>query len=136
MYSIKLDENKYFTGSYAIIGKVEDGIDINTLPPDMDKATFYKYDYHDVVTTEQVPDIDTETGEPKVDELGNPLYIEQSVITSVLDWIYDDEKYQAHLTEEANKVPELTLEEKIVSLQEDNDLLKGCVMELANILFA
>ena len=30
---ILLDENNYFTGSYAIVGDIEGGIEINELPP-------------------------------------------------------------------------------------------------------
>lgn len=31
--NILLDENNYFTGSYAIVGDIEGGIEINELPP-------------------------------------------------------------------------------------------------------
>lgn len=44
MYSIRLDDNTYFTGAYAEIGSVIGGIDVPSLPPDMTKATCYKYD--------------------------------------------------------------------------------------------
>lgn len=138
MYNIKLDENKFYTGSYAKVGKVQDGINIPTLPPtdDNTKALCYKYDYHDVITYEYDTVYNEETGEIEVDEEGNIVTIEREVITSVLEWIFDEYKYQLLMDEIANYVPELTSEEKIAQLSEDNELLKGCIMELADILFA
>lgn len=33
MYNVQLDENKFYTGTYAKIGKVINGVDVNELPP-------------------------------------------------------------------------------------------------------
>lgn len=43
---ILLDENNYFTGSYAIVGNIEGGIEINELPPyeDIEKQLSCKYE--------------------------------------------------------------------------------------------
>jgi hypothetical protein len=43
---ILLDENNYFTGSYAIVGDIEGGIEINELPPykTIEEQTSCKYE--------------------------------------------------------------------------------------------
>lgn len=93
MYNIKLDENKYFTGSYAKVGKVNGGIDIETLPPEMDKAQYYKYDYYEEITVEQVPEIDEIGGFIKLDDDGNICYIDKASSKTILGWIFDADKY-------------------------------------------
>lgn len=70
MYSVQLDENGYFTGSYAEVGSVEDGVSVPSLPPDMSKATCYKLE-HDIMA------------------LGNDGWQNNSKI-----WIFDDNKWQ------------------------------------------
>lgn len=97
MYSIKLDENKFFTGAYAKVGKIEGGIDIYTLPPDITKAQFYKYDYHDVTMFRDIPDIDSETQLQKQDVDGNLLFIPEPYIQTIIEWIFDEIKYQEFL---------------------------------------
>lgn len=44
MYSVKLDKDGYFTGAYAEIGTIDDGIDVENLPKDLSKYCFYKYE--------------------------------------------------------------------------------------------
>ena len=97
MYNIRLDENKYYTGTYVSVGKVGGGIDIPTLPPDMEKSKFYKYDYHEVFITNLVADIDEMTGEQKIDAENNLLYIEEIVPIIELGWIFDEVKYNESL---------------------------------------
>lgn len=130
MYNIKLDENNYYTGSYATVGKVEGGIEIPTLPPtaDLEKALFYKYDYHNITVIEQQPS-------DELDEYGNQVYEDVEVVKSVLDWIFDETKYNEYLVQKSKETLELTTDEKIIVLQEENELLKGCIMELASIIF-
>ena len=41
MYSVKLDENNFFQGIYAKIGKVEGGTDIALLPPKENELCYY-----------------------------------------------------------------------------------------------
>lgn len=108
MYNIKLDDNKYFTGSYVTVGTVNGGIDIPNLPPteSIKKKLFYKYDYHDTV-------VDGET-------------------ISVLDWVFDEEKYNLYLENEANKPITPTVDELIASLQVENANLKTGLDELTN----
>lgn len=138
MYSVKLDENKYFTGRYAIIGKVDGGIDIDSLPPieDYSKSLCYKYEYIEKSETSYVPVIDEETGEQKLDENGEPLFTEDVHIINIMDWVFDEVKYKEYLDSELNKPVEQTLKEKIAFLVEENDLLKWCIMELADEVYA
>jgi hypothetical protein len=132
MYNIKLDENKYYTGSYAKIGNVEGGIDIPTLPPtdDAEKAIFYKYDYHNVSNVYQVPDINETTGLQKKDENGNLIFKEETMTTSNLEWFFDEEKYNKWLEEVKNKPKELTLEEQVTNLIAENKSLSDTIDKL------
>ena len=41
MYSVKLDENNFYQGIYAKIGKVENGTDISSLPPEEHELCYY-----------------------------------------------------------------------------------------------
>ena len=130
MYSIKLDSEKFWTGSYAKIGKVEGGIDIPTLTPDMEKAKFYKYDYYDVTTithrpkTHLVPVCD-ENGEPMfneddepilseeyvTDENGEIVYEEVPVTTHQLGWFFVEEKYNEYLRSRLEEVKQIKIDE-------------------------
>ena len=144
-----LDLEKFYTGSYVNTGGIVSNNVAPTLPPtdDLEKAMFYKYDYRDVTTITQQPitqiviTVNEESGEtieteePVLDEYGNQVYEDIEVIESVLDWIFDEEKYNAYLIQKSKEVPKSTTNEKIVVLQEDDELLKGCIMELASIIF-
>lgn len=103
MYNVKLDNTRHYV-THATIGGCG-GINISTLPPDMNKAIFYIYDYMDIPIIEKVP---------IVDEYGNETgqYIDQQVTTTVLDWYLDEDKYNNYLLEELstikkNKISEL-----------------------------
>lgn len=126
MYSVLLDDKKYYTGKFSDRGKIKNGIDISTLPPtdDLIKALFYIYDYHDVSSIVQVPVISSITGEQKVDENGDPIFEDKEITTSILEWFFDDVKYQQYLADEAGKIPEPTLEEKVATLINENATLK------------
>lgn len=103
MINVKLDETNHFTGSYAMVGKVEGGIDVESLPsePDVNKLWCYKYELHDVITTQIVPVMVTnqETGEvtQQLDENGNPVTTEQTVTTPILGWYLDEIKYNEYI---------------------------------------
>lgn len=114
MFNVKLDENNYFTGSYAKVGKVAGGIDVPTLPPETDKATLYKWEQRmesvpiqkpvlgedGLPTYEQVPVMDEETQTQAVDVEGHPIFtngeqIFETVTEQVLSpfkWWLDDSK--------------------------------------------
>lgn len=128
MYNIKLDENKFYTGSYAKVGKVQGGMDLPSLPPteDSQKALCYKYDYHDVTSSQfiEVPVTNEETGEPILDENSNPIYTteEEVVTTSVLGWYLDEDKYNSVL---ATQLQEL----KNIKKQEMNEICQQTIWE-------
>lgn len=46
MIIVQLDENKYFTGSYAKVGSIQNGVEVYDLPEDLSnhKTTCWKYD--------------------------------------------------------------------------------------------
>ena len=91
--------------------------------------------FRSVITVNEESGETIETEEPVLDEYGNQVYEDIEVIESVLDWIFDEEKYNAYLIQKSKEVPKSTTNEKIVVLQEDDELLKGCIMELASIIF-
>lgn len=93
MYSVKLDEQNYFTGSYAKVGSIPGGVQVTHLPDDMSKAIYYKYGPYTVKETILVEDIDPITEEPKVDEEGQIIYKEQIIEKEVIGWKFDNEKY-------------------------------------------
>ena len=111
MYSVLLDQDNYFTGNYAKVGNIEGGISIESIPPEINSKLqkYWKYDYHDVTKIVKMPTIqivktnaiDDVTGEEILDDEGNPKVIEtpveviedQEVTVSVLEWFFDDIKY-------------------------------------------
>lgn len=40
---VKLDENNYFTGSYATVGKIEGGVEVSQLPNEQDSLKQLAY---------------------------------------------------------------------------------------------
>ena len=41
MYNVGLDENNFYNGSYAEVGTVPNGVDVETLPPAIDQLCYY-----------------------------------------------------------------------------------------------
>ena len=41
MYSVQLDENKFYTGNYATLGRLIDGIEVDELPPIKNQRCYY-----------------------------------------------------------------------------------------------
>ena len=41
MINVLLDENNYFTGNYATVGKIEGGIDVESLPPSENQTCYF-----------------------------------------------------------------------------------------------
>lgn len=95
MYSVRLDEQKYFTGSYVRVGTIPGGVPVRTLPEDMSKATCYKYGPFEVKSTIDVMVCDPETGEPILDENDNIQYEKKEVVIDYVDWQLDEEKANA-----------------------------------------
>lgn len=100
MYSVKLDSDNYFTGSYASVGGIEGGIEVNELPEDMNKALCYKYDNHNVISTIKVPATDETTGEQKIVD-GVPLFEDIQETHTILGWVFDEERYNLKVAEGA-----------------------------------
>ena len=83
---VLLDANHFFTGTYAKIGDIESGIEVNELPPDLseNKATSWNYS-------------------PHFEEVENPKYIEGSeepkTLKKYVEWVFDEERYKNILAE-------------------------------------
>jgi hypothetical protein len=95
MYSVKLDENNYYTGSYAVVGQITGGVDIPTLPPIQNAAQASCYKWGIVVETiiVEVPKINPENGEQEVDENGNFIFVQETKEERRMDWSLDEGKY-------------------------------------------
>lgn len=116
MYNIKLDENNYYTGSYAKVGKIQGGIDVPSLPPTESVLESSCYQWVQVMEsiTDMVPQYDEETGTVLLDEEGNTIHIEQTSQVSVMKWVLDETKLAA-LTVSALEV---SIETKIKEIGE------------------
>lgn len=150
-----LDLEKFYTGAYVDTGGIVSDNVAPTLPPIEDKemALAYKYDYHDITNivhqpkTQLVPLLDEATGEQVLDEItGEPIMVEENVLdengeivyeditvtTSVLEWFFVEEKYNAILEEKLNKTPKATTNEKIEELTTMNNSLNIQINDLTN----
>lgn len=54
MFNVLLDEDNYYTGVYAKVGKIEGGVEVDVLPP-YENSLGYKLVEEMVETTEKVP---------------------------------------------------------------------------------
>jgi len=54
MYSVKVDENYFYQNAYAKIGKIQNGIDMPSLPPE-ENALCYYINFREEIEIEQVP---------------------------------------------------------------------------------
>lgn len=117
MITVQLDENKYFTGSYAKIGSIPGGVKVSALPEDLsnNKTTCWKWDTYQVDVEVIVPAINEEAEECET----------QIVKQDVTGWIFDEAKHAAILKEISEFVPEQTNEEKIAELEEKNASLEA-----------
>ena len=133
MITVQLDELGYFTGSYAKIGSIPNGILVGALPSDLSnyKTTCYKWGEYEtevqVPIEVQTPVIDETTGEQKIDEQGNLVFetaIEiQTQKETRVGWIFDEEKHMKILEKIENYIPPKTDKEKIQTLQQENQQL-------------
>ncbi len=129
MYNVQLDENKYFTGTYAELGAVPNGVKVPNLPPDLSnhKTTCWKYDEFEADVEIQVPVIDTETGEQRVDENDELIYITQTVKETRLDWIFDANKHAEILAAISEYTPQKTQEEINAEILAKNEELESTI---------
>ena len=88
---VLLDANNYFTGTYASVGGIVGGIQVNSLPSDLsdNKSNAWRY-------------------EPHEEEKPNPDYIEPTegettdipkTIKVPVEWVFDEERYKNILAE-------------------------------------
>lgn len=83
MFNVALDKDNFFTGNYATVGTVENGVFVNELPPSGNKQLFYHLTEKEVVKTKEVPEkvyikytnSETETINTYYDKDGIQLYI-------------------------------------------------------------
>lgn len=129
MFIVGLDENKYFTGSYAKLGSVPNGVKVPNLPPDLSnhKTTCWKYDKFEVDVETQVPVIDDETGEQRVKENGELIYKTQTVKETRLDWIFDANKHAEILAAISEYTPPKTQEEINAEILAKNEELESTI---------
>ena len=142
---VLLDNDNYFTGMYAKVGILSNGISVDSLPNDLTnhKTTCWKLIITEVQITTSEPEyeldenfeikIDPLTGEPiiKLDEEGNVVYVIQTQIQK--SWEFDNEKYQRILDEVNLLQAEKTNKEKLKDLQNENELLLTRVSTLQEV---
>ena len=143
MITVLLDSNNFWTGSYAKIGSIPNGISVDTLPSDLSnyKTTCYKWGEYEaevqVPIEVQTPVIDETTGEQKIDEQGNLVFetvIEmQTQKETRIGWIFDEEKHMKILEEIASYIPPKTDKEKIEELIQENEALTHRVSALQEV---
>lgn len=143
MITVQLDENNFWTGSYAKIGSIPNGILVNALPTDLSnyKSTCYKWGEYEaevqVPIEVQIPVIDETTGEQKIDEQGNLVFetvIEiQTQKETRVGWVFDEEKHMKILEEIDSYIPPKTDKEKIESLEQENESLTNRVSALQEV---
>ena len=54
MYNVKVDENYFYQGAYAKVGKIQNGEDIHCLPPSENQLCYY-INFKEEIEIEQVP---------------------------------------------------------------------------------
>ena len=143
MITVLLDSNNFWTGSYAKIGSIPNGILVSTLPSDLSnyKTTCYKWGEYEtevqVPIEVQTPVIDETTGEQKIDEQGNLVFetvIEmQTQKETRIGWIFDEEKHMKILEEINSYIPPKTDKERIESLEQENEALINRVSTLQEV---
>lgn len=155
MIIVQLDKLGYFTGSYAKIGSIPNGVKVDSLPTDLSnyKTTCWKYGEYEVeVEVEvpvqgepiQVPVIDEETGEQVVDENGELVFetqdgeitMETEIVKETrIGWIFDEVKHKALLKEIEDVEPVKTQEEINAELMAKNEELEATLdMVLTEII--
>lgn len=117
MITVQLDELGYFTGSYAKIGSIPNGVKVNSLPPDLSnhKTTCWKFGEYEVEV--EVPVIKEENGMEVVSV--------ETVKETKIGWIFDETKHKALLKEIEEIQPTKTQEEINAELIAKNEELES-----------
>ena len=77
MFNVLLDEDNYYTGVYAKVGKIEGGVDVDVLPPS-ENSLGYKLVEEMVETIEKVPILQYIREPNSMDELLENRIIDES----------------------------------------------------------
>lgn len=77
MFNVLLDEDNYYTGVYAKVGKIEGGVEVDVLPPS-ENSLGYKLVEEMVETTEKVPILQYVREPNNADELLENRIIDES----------------------------------------------------------
>lgn len=67
MINVLLDENNYFTGNYATVGKIEGGVDVESLPPSENQTCYF------LTTVEEI----------RQEEVEKVRYLKPTLVTEV-----------------------------------------------------
>lgn len=91
---VKLDENNYYTGSYAEIGSIDDGVDVENLPDELDalKQQAYKlidgvWEYDANKYAELLAAQESTTAEPSAEEKLATLQTRFEQMAETLDYM-------------------------------------------------
>ena len=125
MYKVQLDDNGYFTGSYAIVGDVENSVNAESLPQDERK---YFTAYKGIPTEKQVEESYIDGEEEKT----------RLVDIIVYEWELDEAKkseIDSYIPTPQKTETEL-LQEQLAELQAQNEMLTECVLEMSEIIYA
>lgn len=127
MITVQLDELGYFTGSYAKIGSIPNGVKVTSLPTDLSnhKTTCWKYGEYEVEV--EIPVIKEEDGEE--------VTTTETVKETRIGWIFDEVKHKALLKEIESAQPVKTQEEINAELMAKNEELEATLdMVLTEII--
>ena len=121
MYNVKVNENYFYQGAYAKVGKVEGGIDMSTLPPEENQFCYY-INFKEEIEIRQVPAkayYKYETSETEFDFIyevksvdENNEEITNSITEKEYNTLTDEEKENVTITQTPKVIQvELTKEE-------------------------
>ena len=121
MYNVKVDENYFYQGAYAKVGKIQNGEDMPCLPPEENQLCYY-INFKEEIEIEQVivkvytknvtseTEFDTYYEVKSVDEEGNEIF--NSITEEEYNALSDEEKENVTITQVPKVIQvELTKEE-------------------------
>lgn len=145
MYVVQLDENMFFTGTYAKIGSILNGVQVEELPPS-ENSLCYKLVDKEVTETKEIPVLqyimyttsETETVTtytiPSVDELGLETRI--TITEEEYNALSEEEKADVEIIEVPLTITtELTKEEYDALEDKSNTVVSYKTDEEGNIVY-
>lgn len=115
MFIVQIDAQGYFTGSYARVGSISNGIEIDNLPEDLTNYKTTCYQYGDIETEQEVENENGSVEVVKVIEKG---------------WMFDSAKHESILAEIEEIKAQPTQEEVINNLLDKNKELEEKIENL------